>query len=651
MTKPLPAPTRTLPTEASLPQLRKQAKELLKSFKAGDRDTTEEVQRFDQSIIEAVFSLVDAQRIIARAYGFPSWARLKQHVDGINVETFCDAVQAGDLETVQILAKARPELVNIEAGGSFGEQIAIHLAVLNHDLTMTQLLMELGSDARKGIWPHREATSALTLAIDRGWDDIVTIIEQQEKQASTKQSTEGSIIGSQTDEVFKAIQENRNDDAAQLLAGDLSLIRACDVGGRTPLHVAASMHNPGLVGWLLERGAEVNAIAKRDVRPHLHATYDAPGKTPLDYAVVLAGWSSHGRDFCFLERSRSSRRLFDETSQLLRSAGAHLTPRAAVAVGDVSLVAQMYREGQLANNIHFFRGGLLSIAVRINRTEMVSQLLSLGFDPNEAVISSNDGSMSWGAPLWFATMCGRHEIAKTLLDHGADVNAVIFACGDAMSIAQSTADERLQSLLTDHGVSTTVEHVAGCGDVALAREILDGKTPARSLDLESPTPSEIAEKMLLAAGANCPEIVRFCLPCIERSKDDSWWNYAMVRATEPQSLEYILQHGVSPNVIGENGFTLLHHIATTSVEDSEPVKMAILLLDHGASLEQRDRLLNSTPLGWACRWGHVALADLYLSRGAVPFELGTEAWAQPLAWAKREDHAEIVARLIEFSAA
>ena len=246
MTKPLPAPTRTLPPRPNLPQLRKQAKQLLKSFKAGNRDATEEVRRFDQSLIQAVFSLVDAQRILARAYGFPSWARLKQHVDGMNVEAFFDAVQAGDLETVQKLAKARPELVSIERDGGFGEQIAIHLAVLNHDPTMTRLLMQLGSDARKGIWPHREATSAFTIAIDRGWDDIVTIIEQKEWQRRTKLSAAGSTIGPQTDEVFKAIQENRNDDAVRVLAGDLSLTRVCDVDGRTPLHIAASMHNPRL---------------------------------------------------------------------------------------------------------------------------------------------------------------------------------------------------------------------------------------------------------------------------------------------------------------------------------------------------------------------------------------------------------------------
>jgi len=648
MTKPLPAPTRTLQHRPDFSQLRKQAKQLLKAYRAGDSDATEEVQRFDQSPIQAMFSLVDAQRILARAYGFPSWTRLKQHVDGISIEAFCDAVRSRDLESVQDLAKARPELVNIERSGKFGGQIALHLAVLNRDPAMTQLLMQLGSDASKGIWPHRDATSALTIATDRGWDDMVTIIEQQERQRRTNLSAAGSTIGPQTDEVFKAIQENRNDDAVRLLAGDLSLIRTCDVGGETPLHIAAAMHNPKLVGWLIQRGADVNAIAQRDVAPHSYATHDSLGKTPLDYAAILAGWSAHGRDFCFMERSRSSRELFDETSRLLRSAGAQLTPRAAVAIGDVKLVARMHREGKLANDIHFFRGGLLSIAVRINNTEMVSQLLSLGIDPDESVVSSDDVSKSWGAPLWFATMCGRYQIAKTLLDHGADVNAVLYACGDAMSIAQATKDERLQSLLIDHDVRTNVE---GCTVVALAREILDGNVPAHSLDIESPTPTEIAEQMLLAAGGNCPEIVRLCLPHIKRDKDDSWWNYAMVRSTtEPQSLEYILQHGVNPNVAGENGFTLLQHIATISAEDSEPVEIATLLLDHGASLEQRDHLLNSTPLGWACRWDRRELVDLYLSRGATPSEPDTEAWAQPLAWATREGHTDIVARLNDFSA-
>ncbi len=398
MTKPLPAPTRSLPAKPNLLQLRKQAKQLLKSYKAGQTAAIQEVQRFEQTPNRETLSLADAQRILARAYGFSSWARLKQHVDGLNVQAFCEAVQAGDIGRVQELAKARPELVGIERGGSFGEQIALHLAVLNRNTEMTRLLMQLGSDARKGIWPHREATSAFAIAKSRDWNDIVEIIEQQERNRRTKLSGVGATIGPQTDAIFKAIHQDNNDETIRILESDLSLVHACDDGGVTPLHIAASMHNPVLVRWLIEHGANVNAMAERDVPPHLHAIRDSSGKTPLDYAAVLAGWSSHGRDFCFLERSRVAPERFNETCNLLRSAGASLTPRAAVAAGDVSSVVRMHRENQLINDVHFFRGGLLSIAVRVNNPEMVSQLLALGIDPDESVVSTDDGSRSWGAP-------------------------------------------------------------------------------------------------------------------------------------------------------------------------------------------------------------------------------------------------------------
>ena len=70
MTKPLPAPTRSLPAKPNLLQLRKQAKQLLKSYKAGQTAAIQEVQRFEQSPNQEAFSLADAQRILARAYGF-----------------------------------------------------------------------------------------------------------------------------------------------------------------------------------------------------------------------------------------------------------------------------------------------------------------------------------------------------------------------------------------------------------------------------------------------------------------------------------------------------------------------------------------------------------------------------------------------------
>jgi hypothetical protein len=81
-----------------------------------------------------------------------------------------------------------------------------------------------------------------------------------------------------------------------------------------------------------------------------------------------------------MENSRRDPARFDETMRLLRASGARLSPRAAVAIGDKQAVLQMHPERRLHNEIHTLRGGLLSIAVRVDRPEMVSSLLDLGPD-------------------------------------------------------------------------------------------------------------------------------------------------------------------------------------------------------------------------------------------------------------------------------
>ena len=131
MSHPHSPPTRSLPDKPSFAQLRKQAKELLKLFRVGEHAAVAEVERFEGDLDPVSFALADAQRVLARAYGFSSWTKLKQHVDGVNVDAFCEAASAGDVATVRKLAKSRPELVNIERGSGFGERIALHFAVLN----------------------------------------------------------------------------------------------------------------------------------------------------------------------------------------------------------------------------------------------------------------------------------------------------------------------------------------------------------------------------------------------------------------------------------------------------------------------------------------------------------------------------------------
>ncbi len=287
-----PAPARELPDKPSLAQLRKQAKELLKSYRAGDPDSVAEVAKFERQLSPATFALADAQRILARAYGFASWSKLKQHIDGLTSERFCAAAEAGDLVTMRRIAKGRPELVNLERGGEFGERTALHYAVLNRDAEMTQALMELGADAQRGFWPYRDATSAYTIALERDYGEIVAIIDAEERHRRRQQSAPGATVNSATTDIHRSMVAGQGDHVRRLLNADPTLIGACDNHGVTPLHLAAWKHDAEMVDWLLQRGAAVDARAAVAV-PVSHAPVaDCPGNTPLDFAAISVGYSA-----------------------------------------------------------------------------------------------------------------------------------------------------------------------------------------------------------------------------------------------------------------------------------------------------------------------------------------------------------------------
>src|ERR1700748_614050 len=88
------------------------------------------------------------------------------------------------------------------------EHRAIHYAVLRRDAAMVRLLMEAGADARKGIFPHRDATSALALATDREYDEIVAIIEQEERLRREEMSCPNATISPVQDEIDSAIRRH-----------------------------------------------------------------------------------------------------------------------------------------------------------------------------------------------------------------------------------------------------------------------------------------------------------------------------------------------------------------------------------------------------------------------------------------------------------
>lgn len=355
-------PTRTLRDKPDLLQLKRQAKELLQAFAAGGADAAAEVNAHYQGANPAGFALHDAQLVIARSYGFDSWPRLKAFVDGVTVRGLCDAVRTGDIHGVRSMLAARPELVHLDVAED-DEHRALHHAVLQRRPELVRLLMQHGADARKGIWPHRDATSPLTIATERGYADIVAIIREEEPRRSRMSAAAADTPVPA--ELLDAFQRGDQEAMIGSLDGHPSLIQARDPqSGMTALDWAAANLWDRLGAWLIDRGADVSARNRT-------------GQTPLD----LVGCEDETRS---PDRSRLSTKI----AGLLLGRGAERTVRWAIATGDTEFLRARHREGALPGQQGppvASRHGLVTHAVQSERPDMLALLLDLGLDPDERV--------------------------------------------------------------------------------------------------------------------------------------------------------------------------------------------------------------------------------------------------------------------------
>ena len=631
-------PTRVLREHPDLDQLKRQAKELLQAFIAGDEKTVAEVNSHYHGADPQEFALHDAQLVLARAYGFDSWPKLKAYVEGITLKRLVDAVRADDIGQVQALLKLRPELAHM----SMDNLQVLHHAVLNRSARMARILMQHGAHARDGVYPHRDATSPLTIAAERGYDEIVAIIGEEEQRR--RDSTSGLVRTPAPEEFFRAIGTADHERALSLLRANPDLLRSRSGEGWIALHIASRALNERAVSWLLHEGSDVMARGWHDL-------------TPLDLAA-------HFSD------DKQTEAFTKVTASLLRR-GAAMTPWAAVALGDVDWIRARHAEGVLVNSIED-TGGMLRIAVSHGRTEILQLLLDFGFDPDERkrFIGGDEDQLvyTWGMPLWHCASSGKYEMAEMLLVRGADPNADVYASGTPVYRAYSRHDQRMIELLERYG-GLPNGTVAGLHRrLELARRLIAGTggNPKPDGMFEG---KPLAEELLWAgACGGDPEIVRIALDLVGWSREDPRWFEILEqplrvwngdtfdRGTYLTCFQLILRH-CDPNLRGRTtesggfGLTILHSIAGSRdhVTAEERVGFARALLEVGARSDIRDNLLKSTPLGWACRWGRVELVKLLLEHGVDPVEPDAEPWATPAAWAQRKGHDQIVMLLQEHS--
>ena len=181
--------------------------------------------------------LAEAQLQVAREYGFPSWAKLKRHVEGFpNLrQSFFMAVRDGDRELVSSILEQAPGLIRSHDPNEFG-MVPIAAAASRNDLKMIDLLLSRGADidARSDWWAG--SFGALDFCDVRTADHLL-------KKGATLTAHAAARLG-KAKELREILKENP--DAVNERGGD----------GQFPLHFATTAE---IVDILADAGADLDA--------------------------------------------------------------------------------------------------------------------------------------------------------------------------------------------------------------------------------------------------------------------------------------------------------------------------------------------------------------------------------------------------------
>jgi ankyrin repeat protein len=611
-------------------QLKRQAKELLEGYRASAPEAIAEVNAYHRSATPETFALHDAQFVLARSYGFESWPKLKAAVEGVTAAKLHEAVERSDLQAARELLTRRPEIIDMGRG----EMRALHMAVLRRDLEMTKLLLEFGADTETGIWPKRDATGPRVMAHERGYLEISGAINE----ALERRGSRGSKVPAEVRrKIYEAHITGREGAMVAVLdehpeMGDWRL-----ADGTTMLHRAAGRGERLIVKWLIDRGKDVNARAH--CVPHQSATFlgrSTQGWTPLDFAATGCG-----SDEWLFNNDK-----FQPAAKLLLEHGAELSPLSAAALGRWDYLQQFSKQDLEGK-------GVLEAAVKGNQPEALRRLLDLGLDPDERIQVGHMEEQTWsaGGPLFQAVVLDHIDMARLLLERGADPNANVFTAGSATYRAYEGRNPEMIALLTQYGGWIDPGSAGYARQVEIARKMLAGEIDPH---IEPNSGQTVAEQLLWGGASSlCAEIVRMALEHVDWLPDDPRWFWMLWRplpgyqdynaqqqADSCECFKLILARCGPHHRATDHGQTMLHE--AVSRDHGVGVQLATILLDAGARLDVRDNLLKSTPLGWACRWGRVEMVKLFLARGADPVEADAEPWATPRAWAEKMNQTEIV---------
>jgi len=419
----------------NLEQQKKQARELLRDLRAGDRDALARLRgrhlrwaNVDDDGVRQDAALHDAQFVIAREQGFAGWTKLKTYAESSpavrHTRIFVPDVQwIGD--RVQGLMRTRQS-----AGPAALEQIRVWHP--RFDGCSDEEILQ----AR-----FTEADAQIVYAKEHGFDTWDDLIQRVNLLASSEnpEATEPFLAA------FRALKAGDLAKLGSLLQRHPRLAQQRGTNGNTLLNLAVSLaakSKPDLamafVSALAAAGADVNDPNDRGWTPLHAAAYS-------NQCEIAAALIDRGADLTLEAHGSGGTPLIAalfwghrEVADLLgRHSAAPGNLRAAAGLGDEDLLENCFRgETTLTPNAFAARGfyrphsgfpdwhpspdpqevldEALVWACKNGRTTVLARLVRAG--------ARVDADPYRGTPLIWAAVCNRMETVEWLIDHGATVN-------------------------------------------------------------------------------------------------------------------------------------------------------------------------------------------------------------------------------------
>ena len=156
------------------------------------------------------------------------------------------ATKEGDLNTVRQLVLNCSGLATYE----YNYTPPIHFAVREGHLNIVEFLLDYWSDPAYRTYSFRD--SLLTMALDRQFDSIADLLRNRLYQDFS--------IRDNLDQILAAASEGDLDQLKLLIGGRADLINSANETGETALHRAVEAGHLGIITFLLDRGANVDAV-------------------------------------------------------------------------------------------------------------------------------------------------------------------------------------------------------------------------------------------------------------------------------------------------------------------------------------------------------------------------------------------------------